>query len=203
MKIVLIWIQWSWKWTQARILEEKQWFKQYETGWALREIAKKDTKLWRLVKETIENWKQVSPEIVEDILKDVIESNKNSKLILDWFVRNLWNKESVDKIVWEYKVLFLNLPKEEAKKRLLWRMYDKQTWETFPAWTKTNPKTWNLLEKRSDDEEESINTRITQFFEKTMPVVEIYKKEWRLIEIDANKSIWEVQKEIILNLSLK
>ena len=196
MKIVFIWIQWSGKWTQWRILEEKNWFKIYETWTALREIAKKETELWKLVKSTIESWNQVSPEIVEEILADVIASNPWVDLILDWFVRNEWNKLSVDKIVWDYKVVFFNLDEETAKSRLLWRMYDKETWETFPTWTLVNPKNWNTLIKRSDDEEEAINTRIRLFFEKTMPIVEIYRNEWRLIEIDAKWTIEEVSEKI-------
>lgn len=202
MKIVFIGIQWSWKWTQARLLEEKYWFKLYETWWALREIAGKDSELWKLVKATIERWDQVSPEIVEDILADVIKSNEWKSLILDWFVRNEWNKISVDKIVWEYKVIFFKLEENIAKSRLLWRMYDKETWETFPSWTLLNPKNWNKLEKRSDDEENSINTRIRLFFEKTMPIVDIYKNEWKLVEIDANWSIEEIHERIVKELWL-
>ncbi len=192
MKIVLIWIQWSWKWTQARILEKNFWFKLYETWTALREIASKDTPLWKLVKTTIESWKQVEPKIVEDILQEVINDNIWQNLILDWFVRNEWNKLSVDKIVWDYKVIFFNLDENEAKKRLLWRMYDKETWETFPAWTTINPRNWNILTKRADDEEEAINTRIKLFFDVTIPIVEQYKKEWKLIEINAKWTIEDI-----------
>ncbi|USN58719.1 MAG: nucleoside monophosphate kinase [Candidatus Peribacteria bacterium] len=99
MYLVFIGIQGSGKGTQARLLEEKKGFKLYETGGALREISKKDTELGRLVKETIEAGNQVSPEIVEDILRDVIASNPGKDLILDGFVRNFGNKASVDKIV--------------------------------------------------------------------------------------------------------
>lgn len=55
MKIVFIWIQWSGKWTQARILERDFWFKVFETWTFLREIAKKDTDLWRQVKQIIDS----------------------------------------------------------------------------------------------------------------------------------------------------
>lgn len=192
MKIVFIWIQWSGKWTQGRILEKKYWFKIYETWTALREIASQNTDLWILVKSTINAWKQVSPEIVEDILKEVINQNQNNNLILDWFVRNEWNKTSADNIIWDYKVVFFDLPEKDAKERLLWRMYDKETWETFPFWTIVNPKNWNILIKRADDEEVAINERIKQFYEKTMPIVDLYRKEWKLIEINAKWSIDEI-----------
>lgn len=202
MILVFIWIQWSWKWTQARILQEKYDFNISETWTALREIALKDSDLWKLVKKTIESWNQVTPNIVEDILKDVISSNSKPHLILDWYVRNAWNKLSVDKIVWDYKAIFFDLPEDEAKNRLLWRMYDPKTWETFPSEATINPKNWNTLVKRADDEENAINTRIKLFFEKTMPIVELYKKENKLIVIDAKQSVWDVAKEIEKKLNL-
>ena len=202
MILVLIWIQGSWKWTQARILETQYDFKLYETGWALREIAKKDTDLWKLVKETIDSWRQVSPEIVEDILQDVINSNRWKNLILDWFVRNEWNKISVDKIIWDYRVIFFHLDEKEAIDRLLWRMYNPKTWETFSKWTLIDPKTWDELMKRADDEENAIKERINLFYEKTMPIVEEYRNEWKLIEINANQSVEKVSTELKEKLAL-
>ena len=55
---VFIGIQGSWKWTQARLLEEKFNFKLFESGTALREIAKEESDLGKLVKKSIEDWIQ-------------------------------------------------------------------------------------------------------------------------------------------------
>jgi len=202
MKFVSIWIQWSGKWTQARILVDKYDFKLYETWTTLRDMAKQDNKLWKLIKSTIESWHQVNPEIVEDILKDILQKNPDWNIIFDWFVRNEWNKNTFDRIVWDYKVVFFDLPEQEAKNRLLWRMYDKETGETFSAWTLINPKNWNTLVKRADDEEMAIQKRIDLFFDVTMPIVEEYKKQWNLIEINANQSIENVSDELINKLGL-
>lgn len=202
MKIIFIWIQWSGKWTQWRILVEKHGFKIYETGTALREIASQNTPLWQLVKSTIDAGKQVSPEIVEDILQEVMNQNKWQKLILDGFVRNEGNKLSADKIVGEYTVVFFDLPETDAKARLLWRMYDKESGETFPAGTQINPKNWNILVKRADDEEEAINERIRLFYEKTMPIVDLYREQGNLIEIDAKGTIEEIALRLEKSLGL-
>jgi adenylate kinase len=202
MKIVFIWIQWSGKWTQWRILAEKHGFKIYETGTALREIASQNTPLWEFVKSTIDAGKQVNPEIVENILQEVITQNKENNLILDWFVRNEWNKLSADKIVWEYTVVFFDLPETDAKARLLGRMYDKETGETFPTGTILNPKNWNILIQRADDEEQAINERIRLFYEKTMPIVETYRKQGNLIEIDAKGTIDEISLRLEKTLGL-
>ena len=198
MHIVFIWIQGSGKWTQARILKEKKWFDIFETGQALRNITKQDTDLWKLVKETIEAWKQVTPSIIEDILQDYIHTAQSDDIIFDGLVRNIWNKETADKILdSDYKVIFFDLDEKEAMRRLLWRMYNPKTWETFPSWTEIDTKTWDKLIKRSDDEENSIKQRIKEFYEKTLPVVEIYEKEWKLIKINANQSVDKVTNEIL------
>ena len=202
MILVFIWIQGSWKWTQARILQENNNFKLYETGSALREIAKKDTDLWKLVKEIIDAWKHVSPAIIEDILRDLLSDNIWNNIVLDWFVRNRWNKISVDNVVWDYKIVFFELSKEEAIKRLVWRMYNPKTQETFPSWTLVDPKTWETLIKRIDDEEKAIFERINLFYNTTMPIVEEYRKEWNLIEVNANQSVEAVNKELLEKLWL-
>jgi len=119
-------------------------------------------------------------------------------MIFDWLVRNEWNKKTADKFLdKDYKVLYFNLPEDIAMKRLLWRMYNSSTWETFPAWTTTDTKTWEKLIKRSDDEENSIRQRIKEFYIKTLPLVEIYEKEWKLIKINANQDLNLVTKEIL------
>ena len=197
MKLVLIWIQGSWKWTQARILQEKYGFEIFETGQALRNITKQETELGKLVKETIEAGKQVTPEIIENIIKNYLENTNSDKIIFDGLVRNEWNKKTADYLLWDYKVLFFELDEKEAMNRLLWRMYNPKIGATYPAWTETDPKTGDKLIKRTDDEENAIKQRIKEFFEKTMPVVEQYEKEWKLLKINANQNIENVTKDII------
>ena len=198
MHIVFIWIQGSWKWTQSRILQEERWFESFETGQVLRNITKQDLDLWKLVKKTIEAGKQVTPDIIEDILKDYIKTANSDNIIFDGLVRNIWNKETADNILdKDYKVVFFDLDEKEAMKRLLWRMYNPKTWETFMSWVDIDPKTWDKLVKRSDDEENSIKQRIKEFYEKTLPVVELYEKEWKLIKINANQSVDKVTNEIL------
>ena len=85
----------------------------------------------------------------------------------------MWNKESFESKDNEYRVLFFELSKEKAIERLLWRMYDPISWETFISWTKVNPKTKTKLIKRHDDNEKSILARIENYVNITLPVIEI------------------------------
>ena len=202
MKIVFTGIQWCWKGTQARILVENYGFKLLEMWWALREIAREDTELGNNVKKTIDAWLQVDPVIVAEVMKEYLGRETNDRIIMDGFVRNFWNKETMESIFPDYKVLFFNLSKEKAMSRLLGRMYDPLTGETFIAGTTQNPVTWTELIKRADDNETSIMTRINAFVEKTLPVVDVQKAEWRVIEIDADQSVEKVAFEIKTKLWL-
>ena len=202
MKLVFTWIQWCGKWTQARLLVEKYWFTLIEMWQVLRELSRQDTSLAKIVKETQESWKLVTPDIVCEIMKDTLSKQINDKLILDWFVRNLWNKECLEKIIPDYKVVFFNLSKEKAIDRLLWRMYNPKTWETFPSNMEIDPDTWDELIKRKDDNEKSILKRIDEYMNSTLPTANIQKEEWKVVEINADQTIENVWKEMIEKLGL-
>ena len=204
MKLVFTWIQWCWKWTQARFLIEKYKFKLLEMWWCLREIVASKSPLGNKIKEKFEAWHLITSDIVGEIIKDVLKKETSENLILDGFVRNTWNKKTLESIIWnDYKVVFFNLSKEKAINRLLWRMFNPNTQETFQTWILIDPKTWDKLEKRKDDNEESILKRIEEYLTKTIPVIEIQKSEWKVIEINADGSIENVAKEIQNKLGLK
>lgn len=202
MKLVFTWIQGCGKGTQARLLIEKYGFKLIEMGGALRDIAKENSELWNIVKSTIDAGHQVSPEIVGEVIKSVILNETDENVIYDGFVRNMGNKETMDSVLSNYTVVFFNLSKEKSMGRLLGRMYDPISGETFISTMTHNPKTGTALIKRADDNEAAILTRINAFVDYTLPVVEAQKKEWKVVEINADQSIESVFAEIESKLGL-
>jgi len=68
---------------------------------------------------------------MEDAVKNVIENHNNKKVIFDAFIRNDWNKEIFDRLLPDYKVVLFNLSEEKSKQRLLGRMFNPKTGETF------------------------------------------------------------------------
>ncbi len=203
MKLVFAWIQWCGKWTQARILEEKFAFKILEMWWEFRKVVASGTELWEEIKEIINSWAQVNAELGRKVMERAILENDFEDIIYDWFIRNSWNTEVFDALVPDYKIVFFELSVEKAKERLLWRMYDPKTWETFPFSTKINPKTWNKLIKREDDKDEkAILKRISEYEEKTLPIIKERIKTWNVIVIDADQSIEKVSKDLIWKLGL-
>lgn len=204
MKLVFTWIQGCWKWTQARLLVEKYGFTLLEMWNEFRKLVNSWTILWNKVKEIIESWAQVDADLWKEIMENVIKNNKEDKIIYDWFIRNEWNKEIFDRLLPDYKVIFFELSVEKAKDRLLWRMFDKTTWETFPSNISHNPKTWEKLIKREDDKDEkAVLKRIDEYETKTLPIVGIQKMEWKIIEINADQKIDEVFNELKTKLGLQ
>ena len=52
-------------------------------------------------------------------------------------------------------------------------------------------------EWRADDNEESIKVRLAAFENETMPVINYFKGKWKVISIDASKSIDEIFNDTI------
>lgn len=204
MKLILSGIQGSGKWTQWKILQDIHKFRIFETGWIIRKKAKEDSELGRTIKSTIESWNLIWIDLIEEMIKDFLDNNNVENVIFDWIPRNMEQKEVFDKAMkWEdFKVLYLKLDKEEAVKRLLWRKFCPKTWETFAHDINFDPKTGNELITRADDTKDAIEKRIQVFFDETVPVIEEYKKEWKLIEINADQNIFWVVYEINNKLGL-
>jgi adenylate kinase len=203
MKLVTTGIQGCGKGTQARILVENHGYTLIEMGGEFRKIIASWSELGLQLKSIMDTWAQVPGELGIAVMEEAIRNNTWDNIIFDAFVRNDWNKEIFDRLLPEYKVIFFELPIEKAKNRLLGRMFDKSTGETFVTGTTHNPKTWEELVKRDDDKDESaILKRISEFEEKTLPIVELQRAEGRVTNVNADQSIEAVAKELKEKLGL-
>lgn len=173
MKIILIGIQGSGKSTQGNLLTEKYKIPYLSSGHIFREIAKEKTKLGRYVKETM-NAGYLLPDsktltIVEEYLKN---PRYNKNFILDGFPRTVHQaKEFSHKID---KVFYLKVSDKEA----LWRL------------------SYRNDGLREDDTLRALRKRIELFHKVTEPVIEYYRKKGILVEIDGEKEIKKVFKNI-------
>jgi len=200
MKIVLSWIQWSWKWTQARILQKKYNFKIFDTGANIRQIAQEDSEIWREVKQRIDNWILVPLEILQKILTNFLTNQaSDTNIIFDWVPRSLEQKDFFDNIVWDFKIIHLNLPKVEAENRVIWRKICFSCQATYPKDYEhkfCEKCSWKIWVRIDDSDDKALQKRIDIFVNETIPVIESYKKEWKVIEVDASKDIIDIALEI-------
>ncbi|MBW7954188.1 nucleoside monophosphate kinase [Candidatus Gracilibacteria bacterium] len=200
MKIILAGIQGSGKGTQGKILEKKYNFKIFDTGAHIREISKENSEIGREVKELIDAGRLVPINILEKVFKNFLDNQSSDvNIVFDGIPRNLEQKEFFDRIVDDFKVIHLKLDKKEAENRVIGRKI------CFSCQT-TYPKTYDhkFCERCSgkigvrvdDSDDKALQKRIDIFVNETLPVINLYKEEGKVIEIDATKDISKVSEEI-------
>ena len=210
--LIILGPQGSGKGTQAKLLAEKFGHVHLGSGDLLREVAKEDTALGRKIHRLINVEGQLAPdELIADIFKDKIANlPKAKKVILDGFPRTL-RQLTLMKEFWgelrrgDYKVIFVELLEDEAIRRLASRLTCENCGAIYIAGKapKKCTRCGGRLAQRPDDKPEAIRKRLELFKKETMPIIDEFRKEKRLIRVDGSPSIAEVQREIIKKLNLQ
>ncbi len=209
MNILLFGPQGSGKGTQAAILAEKFGLNHIETGKIFRQISTEDNELGKKVKEFNEDKKLVPDEITLQILEFYLAKIPSTRgLVLDSAPRTQGQIEGVEKIFNDLKrdidvALYLTLPYEDSVTRIAKRFVCQGCGKNFilgqhiQAEDKSCPECGGVISQRVDDSEEGVRKRLDDFYQKTIPVIEHYRKKGILIEVDGRGSIEQVTAEII------
>jgi len=185
--IFIIGPQGSGKGTQAKILAERLGFFYWEMGAILREVAKEETELGRQVKDMINHGILLPDELLYKVIESRLSQIPIGKgVVFDGVPRRVGQAEYLTDFLIKqgrkiFTTLFIDLPKEDAEKRLLLRAQ---------------------IENRPDDTKEIIQQRLKQFYYATWPVVEYLRVRTDFIHIDAKPPIDEVTKTINQALGL-
>jgi adenylate kinase len=215
MYIILLGAPGAGKGTQADILSSELNLPHVASGDLFREALKKETDLGLLAKSYMERGELVPDEItIRMILRRIEMPDCVSGCLLDGFPRTLAQAEALDKGLTDKgnhvdKVVYVKVSDEELMKRLggRWLCRDCQT----PYHLLTAPpkvpgkcdKCGGELYQRDDDKEGTIKERLKVFFAQTIPIVDYYRNQSKLIEVNGDRGIQEVAKEIIPSLGVK
>lgn len=190
--IMLVGIQWSGKWTQARKILEKypNDYILFEMWGELRKLIQSGTPDGDHAKSFMDQGLKVPTEYVVRLSKKFIEENKEKRILIDGAIRSKEQNDAMEAVWGNFDVIYLELDKETAVKRLCGRRIDPETQETFPAsfTGDTNPKTWNKLVTRDDDKEEAIRKRISWSISDTLPLLALWETNGhKIYTINANQ----------------
>jgi len=203
MDIVLFGIQGSGKGTLGKLVAEKYGFVIFETGGELRKLSAEDSELGRKVREIVQAGHLVPNEVVMDIIENFMHKLPSGKNVLfDGIPRKMVQAETFDalmkKLNRDMLGILIEVPEEIVMKRLMSRRICENCKAVYPAdYTKEScEKCDGKLVARSDDNPESIKTRIEAYKNETMPVIEHYKQMGKMLIMDGNVSIEDATQEI-------
>ncbi len=201
--LILFGIQGSGKGTQARMLEEKDGYKVFETGKELRAMSASGSELGNKVKGIIEAGNLVPDSVVIEIVEEFLKRTPSEHaVIFDGIPRKITQKDLFEKVVEKFgrKPLgvLIQASDELALKRLSGRHMSKKTGKIYPsneAALKECPP--EDVYQRSDDTPDAIRTRLKNYHAETQSVIDWYRGEGRLVEVDGQKEAEEVLEELM------
>ena len=198
------------KGTQAELVVEKYHIPHISTGDILREISKEDSEIGNYVKETLASGKLVKDEITYQLIEDRLSKDdcKNG-FIIDGFPRNLDQAYEYDKILEKLgyevgNVILINIDKKTLEKRITGRrlcencnaIYNINDEKSSPKVESVCDECGGKLYQRSDDNLEAFETRYAMYQEKTEPIIDHYRKQNVLVEVDGNDTVENIFKSI-------
>lgn len=181
MNLLFIGPSGSGKDTQAEVLNKKFSFERISTGDLLREISDGQHNIQKIIKRSM-NEGFLADNFVFGLLQTYLSHTTFQNIILSGSVRRLSQVELLDFTLFKLdrkldKVIHFDISDKEAMLRM-------------------------SLRGRADDNKLSIQNRLNDYHKDNDEIIEEYKKRGILININAEKSIEEVTKELITKLSL-
>ncbi len=169
------------KGTQAKNLVNRLNNFQISTGDMLRDEIRKDTDIGKKIIDSMNDGKFVDDNIVNKLLEKVIfDPQKKNKLIFDGYPRTINQAKNLENLLTKSNqqidyIFFLNVNKNAIIKRLEKR---------------------KILEKRTDDDADTILKRYDTYMDITKPVLEYYSKNKNFHEVDGSMEINDIYQKI-------
>ena len=181
MNLILIGPPGAGKGTQAKHLVKKLNNFQISTGDMLREEIQKNSEIGKKILNDMNDGNFVNDQIVNSLIENVLlDPKKKGRLIFDGYPRSLTQAKNLEQLLIKTNqiinfIFFLNVNKETIIKRIEQR---------------------KIIEKRSDDDLETIVKRYDTYMDTTKPVLNFYSQNSNFYEIDGSSKIEEITSKI-------
>jgi adenylate kinase len=202
-KYVIMGVQGCGKGTQAGMLAETLDLVHISVGDIFRWLIKNHTKLGAQVKRIVASGNLVDDEVVEPIVRQRLEEHDwNYGFILDGFPRNVSQAEFFLESYDIDAVIHIQVPDAVVGERVLSRRLCSECGLDFnlishrPAVENVCDVCGGQLVSRPDDTPEALAERLQDYHEKTMPVLELFRRKELVLDIDGTRPRLEVQRDI-------
>lgn len=211
LRLILLGAPGSGKGTQAERLSQSIGLAHIASGDLFRKAVSEGTELGKVAKSYMDKGLLVPDEVtIKMILKRISEIDQG--FMLDGFPRTIEQAQALDKALPGHpidKAIYISVSEEELVRRLSGRRICRECQAPYHV-VSSPPKTpgkcdvcGGELYQRSDDTEETVRKRLEVYFAQTAPLIEYYKRDARLAEVDGQRSIEEVSRDILSLLSQK
>ncbi len=197
------------KGTQARLMEDNLGIPQVSTGDLFRYNLSKETELGLLAKSYMDKGVLVPDDVTVRMVEDRLSrSDCAAGAILDGFPRNLDQASALDELLAKSghrvtKALYVAVEREDLIARLTGRRICKSCQAAYhvlfnpPAEAGVCDDCGSELYQRADDSRETVEKRLEVYFEQTAPLIDYYRDQTVLAEIDGGVTIEQVQEQIV------
>lgn len=209
MKIVMLGAPGAGKGTQALNIAKEYGIPHISTGDIFRANIKNQTELGMKAKEYMDKGALVPDNVTIGMLLSRIEENdcKNG-FVLDGFPRTIPQAESLKKALADHdaKIDFavdIEVPDDNIINRMSGRRACTKCGGTYhivfipPKKEGICDNCGSELVQRADDKPETVLERLKTYHELTQPLIDFYKKEGVLVEVDGTKKPSEVLEDIL------
>jgi len=209
MNIILLGAPGAGKGTQARTLVEKRGMVQLSTGDMLRAARSSGTAMGKRVAAVMDRGELVTDEIVIGLIGEALDSAAASGgVIFDGFPRTLAQADALGALLEEKgmsldAVIELRVDDEALVDRITGRFTCGACGEVYHDRTKPT-KVEGIcdvcgssdLQRRADDNEESLRQRLMEYYKKTSPLIGYYHAKGSLTVVDGLAPMAEVEAAI-------
>lgn len=208
MNIILLGPPGAGKGTQARLLEEKRGMIQLSTGDMLREARTSGTEMGQKVAAIMDAGELVTDEIVIGLIEEKLQNADGNGFIFDGFPRTLAQADALGELLEANgqglnAVIEMRVDDDALVARITARSTCGSCGEVYNDITKPIPadgKCENCggteFKRRADDNEESLKTRLMEYYKKTSPLIGYYYHAGDLKPVNGLGEIDEVAGEI-------
>ncbi|MDO5648774.1 adenylate kinase [Paracoccus sp. (in: a-proteobacteria)] len=195
------------KGTQARKLVEERGLVQLSTGDMLRAARTSGTEMGKRVAEVMDRGQLVTDEIVIGLIREQLANGGNG-FIFDGFPRTLAQADALGKLLADMDasldaVVEMRVDDDALVRRITGRFTCGNCGEVYHDETKPTAKEGvcdacgsTELTRRADDNEDSLKTRLLEYYKKTSPLIGYYYAKGKLTPVDGLASMDDVGAQI-------
>lgn len=208
MNIILLGPPGAGKGTQARHLVETRGMVQLSTGDMLRDAMASGSEMGKKVSAIMEAGQLVTDEIVIGLIEERLNAEQGAGFIFDGFPRTLAQADALAALLAKlgqslHTVIEMRVDDEALVSRITGRftcgscgeVYHDETKPTAVEGTCDNCGSTEM-KRRADDNEESLRTRLMEYYKKTSPLIGYYYAKGDLRPVNGLADIDEVKASI-------